>query len=243
MDRKEASTKMKLGIMQPYFFPYIGYWQLLAAVDKYIIYDDVNFIKGGWINRNRILNGKNVQYFNVQMEGASSFKHINQINVQKNDVYVEKSKKTLWNAYHKAPFFESAFPVITDILDCEEINLAKYLEYSIKAVCRYLNINTEILDSSQIEKNSFLKGEEKVIDICKHMGANKYYNAIGGKDLYNFSNFKSQGIKLLFLQPGEIEYNQGTGAFIPNLSIIDVMMNNSVEKIYEFLNNYVLIGE
>ena len=232
---------MKLGIMQPYFFPYIGYWQLLAAVDKY---DDVNYIKGGWINRNKILNGNNVQYFNVQMEGASSFKHINQINVQTNDVYIEKNKKTLWSAYHKSPYFESAFPIITDILDCGETNLAKYLEYSIKAVCRYLNINTEILISSQIEKNSSLKGEEKVIDICKHMSANKYYNAIGGKDLYNFSNFKSQGIELLFLQPGEIEYNQEVaGAFIPNLSIIDVMMNNPVEKIHEFLNSYVLIGE
>lgn len=152
---------MKLGIMQPYFFPYIGYWQLLAAVDKYVIYDDVNFIKGGWINRNRILNGEKTQYINVQMQGASSFKHINQIEVQKNKVMIEKNKKTIWNAYHKAPYFSDIYPLIVDILNTDETNLAKYLENSIRKICTYLEIHTELLISSELEKDASLRGGGK----------------------------------------------------------------------------------
>ncbi len=234
---------MKLGIMQPYFFPYIGYWQLLAAVEKYVIYDDVNFIKGGWVNRNRILNGEKVQYINVQMLGASSFKHINEIEVQSNRVFIEKNKKTIWNAYHKRPYFVDAYPLITEILDCGEMNLAKYLEYSIRKICQYLNINTELIISSQIDKDQTLKGEDKVLDICKRVGADTYYNAIGGEQLYDFSRFKKKGIKLCFLKTREMNYCQGKSNFEPDLSIIDVMMNNSVEIIQEMLNDYVLISE
>ena len=185
---------MKAGIMQPYFMPYIGYWQLMNAVDVYVIYDDVNFIKGGWINRNRILNGDNVQFINVPMNGASSFKHINQIEVREDKVYIEKSKKTIWNAYHKRPYFETVYPLLEDILEFENINLAKYLEYSIRKICKYLNIDTKLLISSGIEKDSSLKGEAKVIDICKRVGADIYYNAIGGRELYSLSHFEEKGV-------------------------------------------------
>ncbi|MCM1387768.1 MAG: WbqC family protein, partial [Bacillus sp. (in: Bacteria)] len=216
---------MKAGIMQPYFMPYIGYWQLMNAVDIYVIYDDVNFIKGGWINRNRILNGNNVQYINVPVSGASPFKSINQIEVRQDKIYIEKNKKTIWNAYHKRPYFETVYPLVKDILECEYINLAQYLEYSIKKVCKYLNINTKLLISSQIEKDNSLKGEAKVIDICKQVDADIYYNAIGGRKLYDFSHFEENHIKLFFLQSEEIKYVQGNHDFAPNLSIIDVMMN------------------
>lgn len=234
---------MKLGIMQPYFFPYIGYWQLLAAVDKYVIYDDVNFIKGGWISRNKILNGENVQYINVQMQGASSFKHINEIEVQGNDIVINKNKKTIWNAYHKRPYFREAYPLVTEILEHKGKNLAKYLEYSIRKVCQYLNIDTELMISSKIDKDNTLKGEDKIIDICKRLNADTYYNAIGGEQLYDYEKFKEQGIKLCFLKAGEISYCQGRNDFEPNLSIIDVMMNNSVETIREMLNDYILIDK
>ena len=234
---------MRLGIMQPYFFPYIGYWQLLSAVDKYVIYDDVNFIKGGWINRNRILNGERIQYFNVQLKGASSFKHINQIEVEKNSIIQEKRKKTIWNAYHKSPYFMDVYPIIMEIINSEETNLAQYLEYSIEKICLYLNIHTELLISSRLNIDNILKVEDRVIDICKRTNANIYYNAIGGKDLYDYKKFKEHGIKLFFLQTKEIVYSQGRKDFVPNLSIIDVLMNNSVSTIQEMLKRYELIGE
>lgn len=234
---------MKLGIMQPYFFPYIGYWQLLNAVDKYVIYDDVNFIKGGWINRNRILNNGNVQYINVLMQGASSFKHINEIGVQNNKLIIEKNKKTLWNAYHKCNEFEKVFPVLCEILDSGKDNLADYLEFSIRKVCHYLEINTKLYLSSQVEKNTALHGEEKVLDICSRMGANVYFNAIGGKELYHFNKFAACGIKLCFLETNKIKYSQGNDKFEPNLSIIDVLMHNDVNMVKKMLQEYTLTEE
>lgn len=234
---------MKIGIMQPYFLPYIGYWQLLNAVDKYVIYDDVNYIKGGWINRNRILINKEAKYFNVKLNSASPNKLINEVEVSLDKIYQKKLLKTIEENYKKAPFFYEVFPVIQEIIENEETNLAKYLEYSIKEICSYLDIKTKILISSDLEKNNFLKGKDKVIEICKKLDGTEYYNAIGGQELYSFKEFKNNGIELKFLKTELIEYKQLKNQFIPNLSILDIMMFNSKEKIVEFLNNYTLIEE
>ena len=123
--------KMKLGIMQPYFIPYIGYWQLLNAVDTYVIYDDVNYIKGGWVNRNRILVNGEAKYFNVPLIGASPNKLINEVNVNTDIRTIEKNKRTITAAYCKAPFFEDVYPIVLAILQFESNNLAEYLEHSI----------------------------------------------------------------------------------------------------------------
>lgn len=234
---------MKLGIMQPYLFPYIGYWQLLAAVDKYVIYDDVNFIKGGWINRNRILNNGKVQYFNVQLKGSSSYKHINEIEIQNNEIQIVKNKKTLYNAYHKSKMFNIVFPMLEGILEYNTNELAAYLENSIKNICKYLEIDTELVVSSHINKDDTLKGEDKVIEICRRLGADTYYNAIGGRSLYDFEHFKNAGIKLIFLKTKEIQYDQNNQVFEPNLSIIDVLMNNSKDEVRQMLKMYELIGK
>lgn len=232
---------MKLGIMQPYFFPYIGYWQLLNVVDKYVIYDDVNFIKGGWINRNRILIDGKAVYFNIQMSGASPYKLINQIQINNNEINIKKNIKTIYMAYHKAPYFSEVYPIIEEILKLQTDNLSKYVIESIKLITKFLNIETEILISSSIKKNNELKGEEKVIDICKLLKATKYYNAIGGKNLYSFDKFNKNGIELVFLKSNNICYRQFNNEFVPNLSIIDVMMFNSKEKIKTFLDEYTII--
>lgn len=226
--------------MQPYFFPYIGYWQLVCAVDQFVIYDDVSFIKGGWINRNRIINNGEVQYINIRLIGASSFKLINQINVNQEEQVIRKIRKTLWYAYHDAEQFEVVYPIIIDILECGICNLADYLTYAIRKVCKYLEIDTEIILSSQIEKENSLKGEDKVIDICKRLGATTYYNAIGGRKLYDFDTFKKKNIELGFLETEEIRYKQLQMGFEPNLSIIDVMMNNSKMEICKMLTLFNL---
>lgn len=232
---------MKIGIMQPYFFPYIGYWQLMNAVDKYVIYDDVNFIKGGWINRNKILMNGTAKMINLQMHNASPNKLINEVEVLGNPIYNKKLLRTIESCYNKAPQYTSVFPVIEGIITQEQGNLAKYLEYAIGQICKYLSFDTEIIVSSSIDKNNGLKGQDKVIEICKVLGGDEYYNSIGGQELYSQVYFASKKIKLRFLKTGEVEYKQFNDGFVANLSIIDVMMFNSVDQIKNKLKMYELI--
>lgn len=231
---------MKLGIMQPYFFPYIGYWQLIDAVDEYVIYDDVNFIKGGWINRNRILNQGKVQYFNVYLEGASSNKRINEVKVEQNEQIVNKNLRILEAAYKKAPYFEETMRVLCPIIKNKNSNLAEYLCFSLLEISQYLQIDTQFIQSSKIVKNNALKGQDKVIEICKIRNADTYLNAIGGKELYSQEAFAKENISLKFVQTELIVYKQFDEVFEPNLSIIDMMMFNSVDNIKQYLKRFQL---
>lgn len=233
---------MKLGIMQPYFMPYIGYWQLLSAVDKYVVYDDVNFIKGGWINRNRILLNGKVQNINLPMEGASSNKLINEIKVSSNSILRNKVLKTIYMAYHKTPYFEIVYPILERVLMNEETNIAKFIFYSIKEVCTYLDIETELILSSSLDKNNQLKSKDKVLEICKVLCCDEYYNAIGGKELYSVEEFEEHGVQLYFLKTKDIIYKQFNNSFESNLSIIDVLMFNSKEQIKALLGEYELLS-
>lgn len=234
---------MKIGIMQPYFFPYIGYWQLLNAVDKYVIYDDVNYIKGGWINRNRILVNNAPSYFNLPMQGASPNKLINEVSVNQDRRIINKNLRILMAAYSKAPMFSDVFPVIEKILLCGEGDVASYLTVSIRIICDYLNISTELIVSSDLDKDCNLKGEDKVLEICQILGATDYYNAIGGKGLYSFEKFTEKGIKLHFVQSNEICYKQFDDVFYKDLSIIDILMFNPKKVISKMLNDYMLIDK
>lgn len=234
---------MKLGIMQPYFIPYIGYWQLMNLVDKYVIYDDVNFIKGGWINRNRILVNGKVQYFNIPMLGASPNKLINEIAVNNDDRIIEKNLRVIQAAYKKAPYYQDVYPLMENILRCGRDNLAKYIIYSFGILCDYLDIHTEMIISSDLTKKNSLCGQDKVLEICRILGATEYYNAIGGKDLYSFSSFEEKGIQLKFLKTGNIWYEQPALEFQRDLSIIDIMMYNSKKEIKDFLNEYIIVAE
>lgn len=231
---------MKLGIMQPYFIPYIGYWQLLNAVDEYVIYDDVNFIKGGWINRNRILVNKVPQYFNIPMLGASPNKLINEVGVNQDEKVINKNLRIVQAAYSKAPYFKDVFPMVEEMLRCGESNLASYITVSTRMICDYLGIRTKIFISSDIEKNNQLTGQDKVLEICHILGATEYYNAIGGRELYSFEAFQEKGIVLHFLKRNEIQYQQFGEQFYQDLSIVDVMMFNSRERVQEMLGEYTL---
>jgi len=232
---------MKIGIMQPYFFPYVGYWQLMNVVDKYVIYDDVNYIKGGWINRNCILMDGKSHAINVKMNGASPNKLINEVYVSNDELWKKKLLKTIEFSYKKAPFFNVVFPIIEEVVYYNNEILSLYLENSIKKIAEYLEINTEFIMSSSINKNNSLKGQDKVIEICNILKATEYYNSIGGKDLYSKDDFNSKGIQLKFLQSSAISYKQFKSEFIPNLSIIDLMMFNSKEEIKKNLDSYFLL--
>lgn len=234
---------MKLGIMQPYFLPYIGYWQLMNAVDKYVIYDDVNFIKGGWINRNRILVNGKVEYFNLPMIGASPNKLINEVAVNNDPRLAEKRLKTMEMAYGKAPYYQDVADLYREVLTYEADNIAEFIAHSFRCIGDYLGINTEFIISSDIDKDNSLHGQDKVISICKILGATDYYNATGGQQLYDYAAFREHDIQLHFLQTDHIEYPQFGGDFEPNLSIMDVMMFNSVEEIHKMLGAYTLISD
>lgn len=234
---------MKIGIMQPYFMPYIGYWQLLNAVDKYVIYDDVNFIKGGWINRNRILINGEAKFFNLPMIGASSNKLINEVSVNDNKKIMNKNLRIIEAAYKKAPYYEIIYPMIKKILMNKKGNIADFIAESFREICLYLNINTELIMSSSLDKNNELKGQAKVLEICSLLHGTEYYNAIGGQELYSFSDFKKHDLNLKFLKTENIEYEQYNNEFQSNLSIIDLLMFNSKDEIKEYLNRYTLVEE
>ena len=234
---------MKLGIMQPYFLPYIGYWQLINAVNKYVIYDDVNYINRGWINRNRILINGKPAYFNIPLLGASQNRKINEIKINHDKRLLDKGLKTIEMAYKKAPYFIDVFPRIAEIMNDNSECLASFIQNSIINICSYLEIETELILSSSLNKDNTLKGEEKILEICSILNATEYYNAIGGKKLYSFDKFCEKGIQLKFLNTDPIEYVQFKNVFQPNLSILDVMMFNSVEEIKKMLTYYTLISD
>jgi hypothetical protein len=233
---------MKVGIMQPYIFPYIGYIQMINAVDKYLIYDDVQFIKGGWINRNRILiNGKaSMITFKIKKD---NFKlNINEIFLVDNFEYENnKILKSIELAYSRAPYFSNTIDVIRDILNYKDKNLSGFVTNSILKICSFLDINTEIIISSQLKKDTSLKAQEKVISINKILGSDTYINAIGGMELYSKDKFKEQAIDLFFIKMKEVRYKQFNDDFIGNLSIIDVLMFNSKEEVKRLLSEYELL--
>jgi len=227
--------------MQPYFLPYIGYWQLLNAVDRYVIYDDVNFIRGGWINRNRILMNGESKLINVQMHNASQNKLIKEIEILADPIYKKRLLRNIEGCYKKAPFFADALPVIENIISYNEMNLAKYLQYAISRICEYLTIDTELIVSSTLCKNNELRGQKKILEICKILDADEYFNAVGGQLLYSRADFDGQGIQLKFIKTGAIRYQQFKNEFVPDLSIIDVMMFNSVEQVKKMLEDYEVL--
>ena len=236
---------MKLGIMQPYFFPYIGYWQLMNAVDTYVIYDNIQFTKSSWIRRNRILSGGTDKMFTLPLRKDSDYLDV--CDRFLSDTYVQDEAKILGMieaSYRKAPMFKEVFPIIYEALKFNEKNLFKYIFHSVRAVCAYLGIETRIVVSSTLDIDHSLKGKDKVLAICRALGASQYYNAINGIPLYEpyRREFAANGIQLSFLKTDDITYKQFSNEFIPNLSIIDVMMFNSVEEIRDMLNRYKIIN-
>lgn len=231
---------MRLAIMQPYFFPYLGYFQLLGTVDVFVIYDDVSYRKGGWINRNNLLSEGSSKLFTLEVMGASRNKLINQIEVG------QKTNKLLqffYHSYRKAPEFMNVYPLIEKIMMYKEKNLALFLEYQLREVCLYLGLSPKWYTASSLKKNSLLRGQEKIISICENLGVTQYVNLPGGKSLYSPASFAEKGIQLSFVEPREIIYDQFGQNFVSNLSIIDVLMFNDKDTCARFLNAVDLVSD
>ena len=232
---------MKLAIMQPYFFPYIGYFQLIHAVDKFVVYDNIKYTKKGWINRNRILRNGEDYTFSLPIKAASD-----SLDICDRTLSTEFDRNKLVNqiqgAYRRAPFFSNAFPVIEQAIRFQDSNLYSYIFNSITKICDYLGIKTEFIVSSKMKIDHGLKAETKVLALCEEAGASVYINAVGGVDLYSRETFNARDIDLKFIKSKPLEYPQFGAEFLPWLSIIDVIMFNSAESIQaKILNEYELI--
>ncbi len=232
---------MRLAIMQPYFLPYIGYFQLIDSVDLFVVYDDVNYIKKGWINRNNIQVGHKSHLFSLPLQSVSQNKYINETQLDTNPIWKSNLLKTIQQSYRKAPFFDTVFPLLESIVGYEEQNLARYCAHSLQEISNYLQLETRFVTSSEIEKDHSVKGQDKILEICKKLHATDYINAIGGMALYDRSAFSDAGIALHFLKTNPITYRQFKDEFIPWLSIIDVMMFNDIAQTNALLQQRELI--
>ena len=233
---------MRLAIMQPYFMPYIGYFQLINSVDQFIIYDKIQYTKKGWINRNRILLNGRDQLITLPIKKDSDYLDI--VDRELSESWGkdrEKMLNVIQAAYRKAPHFQEVFKLLTNCLNNPEPNLFRFIHQSILLVNDYLEIKTPIILSSTIDVDSALKSQNKVLSLCKRQEANVYINPIGGVELYSRDVFWQNKIELKFIKSAPIEYRQFGDEFIAWLSIIDVMMFNSKEQIKTYLNNYTLI--
>jgi len=234
---------MKLAIMQPYVFPYLGYFHLIKAVDKFIFYDDVNFIQQGWINRNNILVGGKQKLFTIPLENPSHKILISDITI-KRELYPYWKKnffKTIFHSYSRAPFFSETLEVVNRVFEQDPIFISDLSIKSVVEVFNYLDIKFDFLKSSISFPNKSSIGQRRILDICKDVGASHYINPIGGIGLYDKKFFKESNIKLSFISSQFNFYQQLKNPFVPSLSIIDVMMFNDKKRITEMFGQFDLI--
>lgn len=227
--------------MQPYFLPYIGYFQLLTAVDTFVVLDDVNYINRGWINRNRLLIKGVAHTFTVPLRDASQNKRICDIDLVNEQHWRSKFLRTIKQAYRGAPCYAKVYPLLVEMANCRSIRLDEFILNSLRIILRYLSIEVEIVSTSRAYKNENLKGQDRILDICKKEKANLYLNPIGGTNLYDRDAFLEQGIQIKFLKSHSIFYRQGKSEHVPGLSIIDVLMFNEIPVVKAFLTEMELV--
>lgn len=234
---------MKAGIMQPYFFPYIGYFQYICAVDRFVFYDDVAFIRQGWINRNRILVNGEPFLFTVPVEQISSFRSIKETKIHEAGFLKWKTTwlKTIEQNYKKAKCFDEIFALIHTVLDETPHSIAGLAERSVIKVLVYLKARLPEFVKVETFENDHLHAQERVLDICRQLNADVYINPAGGMELYHKEDFKMQGTELFFLHCRPTQYRQFNFPWMSSLSIIDVLMHNTVEEVSVMLFNYDLI--
>ena len=230
----------KTAIMQPYFFPYIGYFQLIHEVDIFVLYDNIQYTKSGWINRNNILNNQKSYKISLPLKKQTSFLNINQREIS-NSFNKKKFLNIINESYKKADNFNRCFSLIEKIISSDETNLFSFLYNSIRTINTYLNIETKIITSSKLKTNPTDRSIDRIISICDQLDTEVYINPIGGISLYKKESFIKNCINLKFLKTHDIVYNQDIKKYISNLSIIDVMMFNKKDEVKELIKKYDII--
>lgn len=230
-----------LAIMQPYFLPYIGYFQLMASVDKFVVFDDVHYINRGWVNRNRLLLNGAAHTFTLPLQGASQNRFICDISLVEGQVWRDKLIRTIQQAYSKAPCYAETMVLVERVIRYPSSNLDAFLLNSLHEVAKYLCLEVVIESSSRIYQNSSLSGQERILDICKQEKSQTYINLIGGEALYDRARFEEQGVQLKFLRARQVSYSQGKREFVPWLSILDVLMFNTQSQVRQLLSERDLL--
>ena len=229
---------MKVAIMQPYLFPYIGYFQLIMSSDIFVIYDDVNYIKKGFINRNSILLDGTPYRFTISVPSASQNKQINELQYSQE---VGKLLKTIESAYIKAPFFKQVFPIIEDVLNYQSRGIAELCNLSYQKIFEYLGLEKKIILSSILDYDRTQSASNKLLVVTKKLNGQVYINSPGGRALYDNTMFIPYGIDLKFIEPIIKPYPQlNTNDFISHLSIIDILMNNDRIIVVDHISNFLL---
>ena len=236
------SKDKSIAVMQPYIFPYIGYFQLINAVNEFIFYDDVNFIKRGWINRNKILvNGKE-HLISFPCIKASQNKLVKETKIDVSDKEYKKNLNSIEFNYKKSPHFNDVYPLVKGVLNQNHDTIADLCIFSVKSISSYLGLDTKFKKSSEdFQHTKKYKKNERLKAITKLENASTYVNAIGGRELYDKSDFKDSAIDLYFLNPKFKPYQQFDNDFVSGLSIIDVLMFNSKENVIKMVNQYELL--
>lgn len=223
--------------MQPYLFPYIGYFQLIHASDLFMVYDDVSYIKSGFINRNTVLSRNGLTRFTVPLSGASQNKLIASLQFEAD---VAKPLRTIEHSYSKAPYFDAVFPIVSKILNLEDRAISSVCINSYATIFSYLGLDKQMIKTSSLDYDRAASAQNRLISLSKRFGADCYLNLPGGRDLYAKPDFAERGIELRFIESLPIKYSQGQNGFVPNLSIIDVLMNCSPDEVCEILRMYNL---
>jgi len=226
---------MRVAIMQPYIFPYIGYFQLIQQVDNFIFLDDVNFIKKGWINRNRLLISGEIKYFSIPIKSISQNTLISQTIVHDDELWRKKLSKSIEQSYKNAPQFSKVFEIFEAVIFSNLENISDLAKKSIGLVSDYMNLKTNFSSSSSYSNDQFLRGQDRIIDLCEKNNATQYWNLSGGRDLYSNDDFLSKKIDLQFIDPYLGEYKQFSSEFEPGLSVIDLLMHVDKEKLAMYL--------
>ena len=229
----------RIAVMQPYFFPYLGYYQLFNCVDEFIFFDDANFFKKGFINNNYfVLSGIKTK-FTIPIKNASQNRSINQHEYIK-DRLIKKFLKSVYLNYKESKKFQCIFNIINQIFDTDNLNVADLNITTITKIFQYLNINKKFFKSSDILPKGQYKNKTWIAEICKVREGTTYINSFGGRRLYKADFFKSYDLDLEFLKPNFSKYMQFSKAFIPSLSMIDVLMHNSKEEVRKLLIDCII---
>jgi len=226
-----------IAVMQPYFFPYLGYFQLAGSVDRFVFLDDVAYIKKGYINRNRILLGGQPFSFSIAVERISQNRRIDEhFFTGAFDSFLEQ----LRHAYSRAPFFDEVFGLVKAVCLEPDRNVARKSAASVCAVFDYLKLPFSNQFASEMQRTE-ANGESRILELCQYFGADTYHNAAGGQKLYDSRRFADVGVRLRFVSNRFATYHQGVETFVPGLSIIDVLMHNPREQVCKMLLDFDLL--
>ena len=228
--------------MQPYIFPYLGYFQLINVSNVFVFYDDVNFIKRGWINRNQILVNKQAYLFTIPLVKASQNKLINEVTIGYDEKWLNQFFGTIEQNYKKALYFSETFELIKNVFNGNHNTIADLTIDSIVKTSNHLDLPTVFEKSSEVyAATKGLNKADRLIEISKQRNCKQYINPQGGMELYDKTYFSENGIRLFFIENKIPSYQQFSTEFVGGLSIIDVLMFNSTEQVRNMLTKYNLV--